>query len=157
MTGGGPHVIEASGRDDVFEIPVEDFISFGRGGAYGVLRLAGLDEDNRHLVPDRAWDFIHAPFDRRYESSLTAFYAAELIAVAFSAIGIELGSSSNLHDLTTSSVSPSAFISNGAPECTNVGDDCPARVEGKRVTTLESVIADPRFRLVHLSAPELIR
>jgi hypothetical protein len=158
MTGGGPYVVEASGRDGVFEISVDEFVTHGRQGRFAVLRLLGLDEPQRHVPPDRAWDFIHAPFDPQYTNSHSAFYAAELISVAFAAIDVQLGERRPLAELTLASVSPSAFDPEGAPECSEAilhQEDCLGQVLGREVITMGSIIADPQLSLVYSTLPEL--
>jgi hypothetical protein len=153
-TGGGPHVIEATEANGVFEIPVDDFIARGADGNYAVYRVRGLAPEIAFVPPRTAWDYYNLPYDPFLRFDATAIYSAELVHYAFQKIGIKLGRIERLGvlDIDTPEAA-SIFLARWQdhPDCRAAGlnqDDCWALVRDQEIVTPASIAEDPKLILM---------
>jgi hypothetical protein len=85
----GAVVIEAA--DKVVETPVRAFLARGKGSAYSVYRLAALNDAQRAAVVAAARRQMGKPNDFFLRRNWEQLYSSELVRLAYSDIGFDLG------------------------------------------------------------------
>jgi hypothetical protein len=86
---GGAVVIEAA--DKVVETPMHTFLSRGEDGAFAVYRMNGLSPEQGKAVVAAARRQIGKPNDFFLRKSWDQLYSSELVRLAFSDVGVEVG------------------------------------------------------------------
>jgi hypothetical protein len=86
---GGAVVIEAA--DKVVETPMHTFLSRGEDGAFAVYRMNGLTPEQGKQVVAAARRQIGKPNDFFLRKSWDQLYSSELVRLAFSDVGVEVG------------------------------------------------------------------
>lgn len=85
----GAIVIEAA--DKVVETPIRDFLSRSEDGAFAVYRMNGLTPEQGKGVVAAARRQIGKPNDFFLRKSWDQLYSSELVRLAFSDVGVEVG------------------------------------------------------------------
>lgn len=85
----GAVVIESF--NGVVETPVHDFLKRGKSGAFAVFRQASLSDEQRKAVVAAAKRHLGKPGDYFFRRSWDQLYSSELVRLAYSDIGVDLG------------------------------------------------------------------
>jgi hypothetical protein len=85
----GAVVIEAA--DKVVETPMREFLSRGDDGAFAVYRLNGLTPEQGKGVVEAARRQLGKPNDYFLRRGWDQLYSSELVRLAFSDVGVEVG------------------------------------------------------------------
>jgi hypothetical protein len=152
-------VIEAA--DKVRETPTREFLKRGEGGAFAVYRLNSLTPEQGAAVAAAARRQIGKPNDFFLRRNWEQLYSSELVRLAFSDVGIEVGRSQRLGkipaDLTAvRSQLMRAWTNN--EDCQKRKFDfeqCWVMISKQEVVTPASIVEDKRMtKVFEVAKPE---
>lgn len=89
VTDEGAFVIEATNK--VVSTPMREFLQRSQDSSFSVYRIAALSDEQRAKVVASAKRQMGKPGDYFLRRSWDAFYSSELVRVAYSDIGFDLG------------------------------------------------------------------
>jgi hypothetical protein len=151
----GPVVIDVA--EMVRETPVKAFIAQGRNRAFAVYRIPAMsDEQGKHTIA-AARRQIGKSNDYFLRRSWDAFYSAELVRMAYSDIGLDLG---RPQKIATIAKDPEQLKSqfgrswSGQPDCAKRNLDreqCWTLVAKQEVITPAAIVGDSQFTKIYSS------
>lgn len=155
---GGAVVIESVKA--VVETPVREFLARGKGAAYTVYRIESLNEQQRKAVVEAARRQIGKPSDYFFRKSWDQLYSSELVRLAYTDIGFDLGRLVKLGKVGDLNMMRSQFVRTwpGNDDCRRRNLDmnqCWTMLTKQDVITPASIVADAHVTKVYeLKAPE---
>jgi Permuted papain-like amidase enzyme, YaeF/YiiX, C92 family len=155
----GAVVIEAA--DKVVATPVREFLARGKDGAYSVYRLA-LNDEQRAAVVAAARRQMGKPNDFFMRRSWDQLYSSELVRLAFSDVGFDLGRMQKVMKVGDLAHVRSLFTRKWA-----ANEDCQKRrfdteqcwtmFIKQEVVTPSSIVAHGQLTKIHeVKAPEVV-
>jgi hypothetical protein len=155
----GAVVIEAA--DKVVATPMREFLARGKGGAYSVYRLA-LNDEQRAAVVAAARRQMGKPNDFFLRRSWEQLYSSELVRLAFSDVGFDLGRMQKVMKVGDLTHVRSLFTRKWAAneDCQKRRFDteqCWAMFIKQEVVTPSSIVAHAQMTKIHeVKAPEAV-
>ncbi len=149
----GAVVIEAA--DKVVETPVQTFLARGVDKAFAVYRFASLNDAQRAKVVEAARRQLGKPNDFFLRRSWDQLYSSELVRLAYSEIGFDLGRLQRLGKISGDLTSVrSQFLRNweANTDCQKRRLDveqCWALMEKQEVVTPSSIVADAHMTKIY--------
>ncbi len=149
---GGAVVIEAA--EKVVETPVREFLSRGEDGAFAVYRLNGLSAEQGEKVVAAARRQIGKPNDFFLHKSWDQLYSSELVRLAFSDVGLDVGRTQRMSRVSGDLAGVrSEFLRAWSTheECHKrnlTSDQCWTMVSKQEVVTPSSIVNDARMTKV---------
>lgn len=156
----GAVVIEVA--DKVVETPVHEFLARGKGKAYSVYRLVALSDAQRAAVVAAARRQMGKPNDFFLRRSWEQLYSSELVRLAFSDIGFDLGrlqKAVKIGDLTgvRSMFSRRWAADEDCQKRRFDAEQCWAMFLKREVVTPSSIVAHEQLTKIHeVKAPEAV-
>lgn len=89
----------STGSSQVDEVSIGSFVSRGNEGAIAVYRVHNMTPELGVQVVAAARKQIGKPYDTFFDKSADSIYAAELVRLAYSEIGVTLGTTTRLETL----------------------------------------------------------
>jgi hypothetical protein len=145
----GAVVIEAA--DKVRETPMREFLSRSEDGAFAVYRLNGLSEEQGKAVVAAARQQLGKPNDYFLSKSWEQLYSSELVRLAFSGVGIDVGRPRRMGKIPGDlGLVRSQFMRNWAnhEDCqkrSSSPDQCWTMMSKQDVITPSSIVNDERM------------
>ena len=156
----GAVVIEAA--EKVVETPVREFLSRGKGSAYSVYRVPSLNDEQRAAVVVAARRQMGKPNDFFLRRSWEQLYSSELVRLAYSDIGFDLGRLQKVMKVGDLTIVRSQFTRKWAAheDCQKRKFDteqCWAMFIKQEVVTPSSIVAHAQMTKIHeVKAPEAV-
>lgn len=157
---GGSVVIEAA--DKVVETPVHAFLKRGKGGAYAVYRFAALNDAQRADVVAAARRQMGKPNDFFLRRNWEQLYSSELVRLAYSDIGFDLGRQQKIGKVGDLTGVRSQFQRKwqANEDCQKRrfdAEQCWAMLIKQEVVTPSSIVADAHMTKIHeVKPPETV-
>jgi hypothetical protein len=157
---GGAVVIEAA--EKVVETPVYAFLARGKGNAYAVYRFAALNDAQRAGVVAAARRQMGKPNDFFLRRNWEQLYSSELVRLAYSDIGFDLGRQQKIGkvgDLTTvrSQFQRKWQANEDCQKRRFDAEQCWAMLIKQEVVTPSSIVADAHMTKIHeVKPPETV-
>jgi len=151
----GAVVIEAAER--VVATPIRTFLARGKDEAFAVYRVGSLSDDQRKAVAAAARRQLGKPNDFFLQKSWDALYSSELVRLAYSDIGVDVGEMKRLGKVAGDlSVVKSHFMRNWAAnvDCGKRRFDknqCWTMATKQEVVTPASIANDARMTKIYAS------
>lgn len=149
----GPVVIEAA--DKVTVTPLSTFLKRGKDGVFSVYRVAALNDEQRAKVVAAARRQLGKPNDIFLRRSWDALYSSELVRLAYSDVGFDLGRVQKLGKVT----SDLAMVRSQFSRVWASNEDCSRRnldaeqcwtvVVKQEVITPASIVADAHVTKIY--------
>ena len=155
----GAYVIEAA--DKVVATPVHEFLARGKHSAFAVYRIASLNDAQRAQVVAAAQRQMGKPNDYFLRRSWDQLYSSELVRLAYSDIGFDVGRVQKLGKVSGDlQLVRSQFLRKWTAneDCTKRSfdtDQCWAMMVKQDVVTPSSIVADAHMtKIYEVKAPE---
>lgn len=155
----GAYVIEAA--DKVVATPVQEFMARGKQSAFAVYRIASLNDAQRAQVVAAAQRQMGKPNDYFLRRSWDQLYSSELVRLAYSDIGFDIGRVQKLGKVSGDlQLVRSQFLRKWTAneDCTKRSfdtDQCWAMMVKQDVVTPSSIVADAQMtKIYEVKAPE---
>lgn len=156
---GGAVVIEAA--EKVRETPVREFLKRGDSGAFAIYRLNSLSDAQGAAVVAAARRQIGKPSDFFLRRDWEQLYSSELVRLAFSDIGLDVGRPQRVSKMpgdfgTVRAKFQRSWANNEDCRKRNLtADACWTLVAKQEVTTPASIVGDARMtKLFEVAKPE---
>ena len=152
----GAVVIEVA--EKVAEMPVSGFLARAKNKAYSVYRIAALNDAQRAAVVKAARLQLGKPNDYFLRRNWEQLYSSELVHLAFSDIGFDLGRLQRIGKVGDLSSVRSQFLRtwSGNRECQSRrldSDQCWAVLIRQEVVTPASIVADAHMTKIYAVEP----
>lgn len=150
-TDTGLYVVEAART--VSETPLRDFLARGVGQDYSVYRIEALTPAAADSAVAASLAYAGRPYDIFFRLDPDRIYCSELPFYAFRQIGIELGRTERMGDLSIDTPEGRAiFLSRWQdhPDCDGTDrDGCWALIQAQEIVTPVSIAEDPQLKRVY--------
>ena len=157
---GGAVVIEAT--DKVVETPVYTFLARGKDKAYSVYRFAALNDAQRKAVVEAARRQMGKPNDFFLRRNWEQLYSSELVRLAYSDIGFDLGRLQKVGKFGDLTTVRSQFQRKweGNEDCRKRkfdSEQCWAMLMKQEIVTPASIVADAHMtKIFEVKAPSQV-
>jgi hypothetical protein len=157
VTENGPTVISV--RDEVDEVPMRSFVAKGADRTITVYRLRNIAPEYGVRVVEAARRYVGKPYDVFFDKSADEIYAAELVRLAFSEIGVLLGDWEKLERLAKRQPGFESIYAQRSSDirvCRSRNLDykqCWAHLLKQQVVTPASIAADKHLEQIYSDRP----
>jgi len=153
----GPTVIELSTVVD--EVPMSAFVDKGTDSAISVYRVRNLTPELAQQVVEAARRQMGKPYDVFFDKGADNIYAAELVRMAFSQIGLTLGQSERIEKFAKKQPGFESIYDqqwSNLHECQSHNLDqqqCWAYIVKQQMITLTSIASDEHVQQIYTDMP----